>query len=227
METVLKWLDVIAKTAVALAAAWASYQFSSLKQQNDDIQLIVNLLYSDNELKASTGLQMLDAYYHENRIPDSFYSVLIGTAASTSKNEVLRRTAQNSATEASLTNAVVAKQISQTTANLPARVYFHVSRREDAEKAEAIGDILRAEGTKITPLSVAVPGVEFIDQRINKTQVRCFQKDECDALGAKFVEFLKSQKIDAVLADFSTAYANSTNIRRNHFEVFFAPINLP
>lgn len=233
METFLKWIDVLAKTAIAMAAAWASYQFSSLKQQNDDIQLIVDLMYSDNELKSMTGVQMLDAYQREGRIPARLYGVFVTTAGATSKSDAIRQAAQTSAAAAVQTDTAVAAQVQRTVNNLPARIYVHISHQEDRDRAQAVANELQnevlnpskgSESDATAPLKINVPGIEFIDTQIAQTQVRCFRIVECQSFGPPLVEMLSKLGVRAELVDLSDTYENSRTIRQNHFEIWFSKL---
>ncbi|AUX78340.1 hypothetical protein [Sinorhizobium fredii] len=224
MGSFVTGIDVLFKISLAVIAAYVSYQFSALKQQNDDIKLVVELAFDGEARTATAGVVLAGKYAEQERIPAELYASIVASANS-SGNAALRETANNSADAVAQTNEVVAQQVTQALEALPVRVYFHISREVDRAKAGEIEDLLQEQGRSFSSQSVIVPGIQFINQPKSQTEVRCFKKEECAALGGKLVEFLDGVGMQAKLVDLSDRYGTSKNIRPNHFEIWFAALS--
>ena len=84
--------------------------------------------------------------------------------------------------------------------------------------------MLEDQGRTISSQSVIVPGIQFVDIQKTESEVRCFRKAECQTMGPKIQALLETAGVEAKLVDLSDRYANASNIRPNHFEVWFGPL---
>jgi hypothetical protein len=224
MPSFVTSFDVLFKIALAAIAAYVSYQFGSFKQQNEDIKLVVELAFASEPRTAAAGVLLAGKYAEQERIPTELYVSII-TSASSNGTAALRATATTSVDEVSQNNVAVAKQINKALDALPSRVYFHISREEDRGRAIAIQNLLQEQSGAFSQRSLIVPGPPELVKPMSETQVRCFKKEECDALGVKLVDFLTGIGTQAKLVDLSQRYANTKNIRPNHFEIWFSPLS--
>ncbi|WP_028002886.1 hypothetical protein [Sinorhizobium arboris] len=216
--------DVLFKLALAAIAAYVSYQFSAFKQQNEDVKLVVELAFASEPRTATAGVVLAGKYAELERIPPELYASIVASA-NVGNNANLRETANVGADSLAQRNEAVAKQVTQALDALPIRVYFHISREVDRAKAKEIETLLEDSGPSFSSQPVIVPGIQFIDAPKPQTEVRCFKKEECDLLGNRLLEFLKTNKVPAALKNLSATYQNSTRIRPNHFEVWFGPLS--
>lgn len=114
--------------------------------------------------------------------------------------------------------AARSEQIAQQIQNLPkirARVYIHIRKKQQRDKAREIG-------LKLEEAGFSVPGVErLVESGPKKNQLRFFRKAEADE-AAGIVDFLASLGIETELVDLSTQYENSSAIRPRHYELWFS-----
>jgi hypothetical protein len=215
--------DVIFKLALAIIAAYLSYQFNAQRQQNEDVKLVIELAFSKEAGSATAGLVLAGQYANTGRIPAELYASIVASA-NTGSNTALRETANNSVTALSKLNGAVAEQVTETLSTLPVRVYFHISREVDRARAKDIEVMLEDQGRSISSQSVIVPGIQFVDIEKTQSELRCFKKLECETAAPKLLEFLHDVGVEAKLVDLSDRYASASNIRPNHFEVWFGPL---
>ncbi len=223
MGNLVSTVDVLFKVALAVIAAYVSYQFSAQKQQNDDIKLVVELAFANEPRTATAGVVLAGKYAEQKRLPAELYASIVASA-NTNGSAALRETANNGADQVARTNASVAKQVDQAIDALPTRVYFHIGREVDRAKAKLLETQLEEQGVSPGAPSVVVPGIQLIGGERGMTEVRCFRKAECSDFGPKLVDFFNRAGIPAKLNDLSKTYENSPRIRANHFEVWFADI---
>lgn len=217
-------VDIFFKIALAAIAAYISYQFGAFKQQNEDIKLVVELAFAKEDRTAAAGVSLATHYFAQKRIPEEFYKSIFESIG-TNGNKALVLAASSSANGIVQTNPEVAQQVATASNALPARVFFQISREVDRAKARTIEEALEARAVAPSPQAVFVPGIEFVNTPIRQTEVRCFKKEECEALGNGLVEFLKENAIPAKLKDMSGTYGNSKKILPNTFEVWFSPLS--
>jgi hypothetical protein len=112
-------------------------------------------------------------------------------------------------------------QIAQQIQNLPKirpRVYIHIRKEDQREKAREIGFKLENAG-------FSAPGIErLVEIGPNTNQLRFFRKAEVDE-AAKIVDFLSSIGIETELVDLSAKYETSSAIRPRHYELWFSPVD--
>jgi hypothetical protein len=231
MDKLVSSIDILFKVALAAIAAYVSYQFGAFKQQNEDIKLVVDLAFAAEPRTATAGIVLAGKYVQQERIPSELYASIVASANSSS-NTQLRDTANNGAdllAESAQSGNSLAqqatRQVSQALNTLPVRVYFQISREVDRPRAREIEDLLQAQGASFSAKSVVVPGIQLINQRQDKTEIRCFKTAECQNVGPKLVEFFKGVGVAAALVDLSGKYGNSADIRPYHFEVWFAALS--
>jgi hypothetical protein len=111
-------------------------------------------------------------------------------------------------------------QIAQQIQNLPKirpRVYIHIRKEDQREKAIEIG-------FKLEDAGFSAPGIErLVEIGPNTNQLRFFRKAEVDE-AAKIVGFLSSIGIETELVDLSAKYETSSAIRPRHYELWFSPV---
>jgi hypothetical protein len=111
-------------------------------------------------------------------------------------------------------------QIAQQIQNLPKirpRVYIHIRKEDQREKAREIG-------FKLEDAGFSAPGIErLVEIGPNTNQLRFFRKAEVDE-AAKIVGFLSSIGIETELVDLSAKYETSSAIRPRHYELWFSPV---
>ena len=112
------------------------------------------------------------------------------------------------------------EQIAQQIQNLPKirpRVYIHIRKEDQRDKARKIG-------LKLENAGFSVPGIErLVEIGPNTNQLRFFRKAEVDE-AAKIVDFLTSIGIETELVDLSAKYETSSAIRPRHYELWFSPV---
>jgi hypothetical protein len=224
MDRLVSTVDILFKVALALIAAYTSYQFGAFRQQNDDAKLVVDLAFAQEPRTAMAGVVLAGTYLKSGRIPPDLYTSIVASANSNGDPQ-LRDTANNGATEIASSNRVVAKKLTQVLATLPVRVYFQISREADRARAKQTEDLLQNHGPTFNSQSVVVPGIQFVKQARTKTEVRCFKTAECNDFGSKLVTFLAGVGISSALVDLSDRYGNSESIRPYHFEIWFGPLS--
>ncbi|MGR9437946.1 hypothetical protein ACU8V1_23505 [Rhizobium leguminosarum] len=222
MDKLVSTIDIIFKLVLALVAVYVGYQFNSFKQQNDDAKLLVELAFSTNDRTALAGTVLATAYMKAGRISPELYGAIVvsaGTASDTQLGQIASNGAQTLAG-----NRLVAKRVNEALSTLPIRVYFHISREADRQRAKQIEDIMESQSVSLAAQTLKVPGIQFVNRPQPQTEVRCFSSKECNDVGSKIVAFLANNNVPAVLSDLSASYGNS-DIRPNHFEVWFAKIS--
>lgn len=223
MDKLVSTIDIIFKLVLALVAVYVGYQFNSFKQQNDDAKLLVDLAFSTNDRTALAGTVLATAYMKAGRISPELYGAIV-VSAGTASDTQLGQIASNGAQALAADNRLVAKRVNEALSTLPLRVYFHISREADRQRAKQIEDILESQSVPLSAQTLTVPGIQLVNRQQSQTEVRCFNSKECNEIGGKIVAFLVSNNVPAVLSDLSASYRNS-DIRPNHFEVWFAKIS--
>jgi len=217
------WLDIGSKIAIAVVGAFVGYYFNLYKQQNEDVKLITEFVTSGDKTRQAMGQALFRDYSSNGRLPDSFV-IAMGRFANSSTDTALTENVNRA-----IESAVMVQQFSQDNvqtalADVPARVYFHVSTQGDKAPARRIETALEREGA-VEGFRIIVPSIE-IRQGPNENQLRCFRKAECADLGERIKSALQALGVAISLKDLSGRYEDSTRIRPNHFEVWFAPDGL-
>ncbi len=221
MKEFRDWLDVLAKVVLAIAGVVVGYYFSFQKQQNDDIKLIVDMATSTESAKRIMGASIAQTYVQQKRIPQDFFVAVFQYANSTD-DQHLRDVVNTGAAAASQDQPTLQQALTRASDALPVRIYFHIRQEEDRPAAQTLEKTIEASVTK-QGRAIVVPGIERVPGTQAKSVLKCFKKAECDAFGAQLVELFKSENVPIELSDQSAAYENSSSIRPNHFEAWFAP----
>ena len=106
---------------------------------------------------------------------------------------------------------------------LAPRVYIQIS--EEMQRAPARALTQQLEQTQLDGEPVVVPGIELVSGSLSRSAVRCFRVEECQTDGRQLVDAVNGMlgTPQVVLEDLSSLYAKATNIRRRHYELWFAP----
>lgn len=100
---------------------------------------------------------------------------------------------------------------------IPPRIYIHIRKEEQRDKANDIG-------LKLQKAGFSVPGIErLVNSGPPSNQLRFFKKSETDE-AVKIVDFLTSKGLEIELTDLSMKYETSSAIRPRHYELWFSPI---
>lgn len=223
MKEIRDWVDVAFKIVLAVVGVVVGYYFSFQKQQNDDIKLIVEMTTSTEASKRILGASIAEAYLMQERIPQAVY-IAVFSYANNSDDQNLRTVVNAGASASSSNDQGLQKALTQASASLPVRIYFHITRPEDRSAAAAIEHSIEGmqapEGT-----SIIVPGIEYVSTRSTKSILKCFRQAECEKLGPQLLEMFKQSNVTIELSNQSARYENSTAIRPNHFEAWFGPLS--
>lgn len=215
-------VDILFKITLAVIAAYTSYEFARQKQQNDDIKLVTEMIFSDKPSQAIAGYALAAFYQKSGRLPlDLFASLSAG--GSVTPNPQVRDVANAGAAQAAQASPAVRRDLTQAIELLPARVYFHIRQEADRAAAAALETRLEQRGAAIPDRAVIVPGIQLLGQGPGASELRCFRPAECAGDGKLILDFFARAGVAMALKDLSAAYQDSTSIRRNHFEVWFAP----
>jgi hypothetical protein len=228
MEKKVSYFDIGFKLFLAVVAAATAYVFITQRQQNDDVKLVLELATSGEQAKAIAGLALAKVYAEEGRIPAAVYASII-TYANVAPDPKVRQAANASAATAVKDNAVIARDVGRALDVLPAdafpaRVYFHIAQEGDRDAAKRIETKLEVRGAAIPDQTVTVPSIEMVggNRSPSANELRCFRRAECDNLGKRLEAFFQRNGVAIALKDLSARYEQSSAIRRNHFEVWFA-----
>ena len=224
MKDIRDWVDVAFKVVLAVVGIIVGYYFSFQKQQNEDIKLIVDMTTSTETSKRILGAAITEAYLNQGRIPQAVY-VAVFSYANNSDDQKLRTVVNAGASASSTNDENLQKALTQASNSLPIRVFFHIAREEDRGAASAIErNIEGAQTAEGNP--IIVPGIEYVRTAVpSKSILKCFRKAECDALGPELLNIFKQNNVTIELSNQSAKYENSTAIRPNHFEAWFAPLS--
>lgn len=219
--------DIGFKLFLAVVAAATGYVFSTQRQQNEDVKLVVELATSAEQAKSIAGLALAKVYAEEGRIPAAVYASMV-TFAIVSPDAKVRQAASTGAATASTENAAIARDVGRALDVLPSdtfptRVYFHIAREGDRDAAKRLEAKLEARSAVIPDQTVTVPGIEMVGTNSPATnELRCFRKAECENLGKRLLAFFQKSGVTIALKDLSARYEQSSAIRRNHFELWLA-----
>ena len=100
------------------------------------------------------------------------------------------------------------------------RVYIHIV---DENARSAAQDFERAlEAQAIDGANIIVPGIELVKGGPKQSELRCFQREECDGEARK-IRAVANQLLRGPLQlqDLSKRYADSSSIRPRHYEIWF------
>lgn len=220
LKEIRDWLDVAFKIVLAITGVFIGMYFSHQKQQNDDIQLIVDLSTSPDAKKQAMGLAIVRTYLREGRVPQEVALSLLDYA-SQSGDAVYQAAINGAVASAATEQPKLAEALSKSNEKLPARIYFHIRAEDDRATAKII-EMKITETPLPSGSPLVVPGIQLLKGAQTKSLLKCFKKAECETLGPTLVErFLQGgEKVE--LSDLSREYEQSTAIRPNHFEVWFA-----
>lgn len=214
------WVDVAFKIVLAISGILIGWYFSHQKQQNDDIQLIVDLSTSPDAQKRAMGSAIVKTYLRDGRIPQEIVVSLADYAAQTG-DDVYRAAVNGAVVAAAAQQPKLALALKKSSEESPARIYLHIRAEDDRATAKGIG-MKAAEALSSKGSFMVIPGIEFVKGAQTKTLLKCFKKAECAILGPTLVEGLKAAGENVELVDLSREYEDSTAIRPKHFEVWFA-----
>lgn len=221
MKELRDWIDILFKVVLAVIGVIVGYYFSFQKQQNDDIKLIVELATAEDGAKRIMGASIAQSYFQQNRIPEALYLAVYKYANNT-HDQQLRAVVNAGAAAASKGQPNLRQALDRAADALPVRIYFHIRKGIDRDAAETLKKTIESS---VTPGGgqIIVPGIQLVAGNQTKSLLKCFRKTECDALGKPLVDLFKDNGIPVELSDQSTIYGQSTSIRPNHFEAWFAP----
>ncbi|MBH3428877.1 ATP-binding protein [Pseudomonas alkylphenolica] len=108
--------------------------------------------------------------------------------------------------------------------NLAPRVYLHISDEAQRESAQRLALKLTASRLD-NNYNLAVPRITLADSSPPRSVLRCFQPEECASNGVALVNLINRylQAPEVTLEDLSSQYKNATNIRPEHYELWFGP----
>lgn len=215
------WVDVLFKVVLAATGVVVGYYFSFQKQQNDDIKLIVDLATAAESPKRLMGATIAQAYLQQKRIPQALY-VAVFNYANNIGDQQLQAVVNTGAAAASREQGNLREALTKASDALPVRIYFHIRQAGDRDGAEAVERVIESS---VTPggSSIVVPGIELVTGAQTKSLLKCFRKTDCETLGKPLVALFTENGIPIELSDQSAVYGQSTSIRPNHFEAWFAP----
>jgi hypothetical protein len=221
MKDLRDWIDVIFKVVLALTGIVVGYFFSFQKQQNDDIKLIVEMATASESAKRIMGASIAKAYFDQGRIPEAVY-VAVFSYANNSDDEKLRAVVNSGAAASVQAEPSLQQALTKATNALPIRIYFHIRQETDRQAAEAIESAIQSSRIP-GGIPIIVPGIQLVSGTQSNSQLRCFKKEECQMLGPQLVKLFQENNVPMELSDLSAKYEQSTTIRPNHFEAWFAP----
>jgi hypothetical protein len=222
MKEIRDWIDAILKVILAIAGMAVGYYFSFQKQQNDDITLIVELMSAKESSKQIMAATIAQEYVSQKRIPPALYEAVY-TIGNFSEDKQLQSVVNIGAETASKDNPTIEHALIKANAALPVRIYFHIRQESDRVAAHNIEEKIQSSVDPDLGNKIIVPGIELIKGIQDKSLLKCFKKTECEALGKKLVSILRRNGVQIALSDESKTYEQSTSIRPNHFEAWFAP----
>ena len=213
------WVDVAFKVVLAATGVVVGYFFSFQKQQNEDIRLVVDMATAAEEPKRIMAGSIAKAYYEQNRIPQDFY-VAVFDYANRSQDAALTASVNSGVGASAKTSDALRRAVTQATAALPARIYFHIRDEGDRSRAKALQE--KIAGTEPGAQPIIVPGIELVPGQQRSSELRCFKKSECETLGPRLIERFKEAGAAVELRNLSERYETSGTIRPNHFEAWLA-----
>lgn len=115
--------------------------------------------------------------------------------------------------------------LSQMAEALAPRVYVQIA--EEAQRAGAIEVIMRLNEATLNHRSVRGLGPDLVSVKVRRTELRCVTKADC-ALAPDLAAYLSSMLERAVpVSDISARYEGRTRARPFHYELWFAPGDIP
>jgi hypothetical protein len=215
--------QTILNIRMATAGVLIGYYFSVQKQQNEDIKLVMDLATAPETTKKLMGGAVAKIYWQQKRIPEDVYLAVI-RFANDSNDTVFQKTVNAGAVEAVKQQPELKTAITKALVGLPVRLYFHIRDEADRGDAERVRQLL--EASAFDGGTIIVPGIEKVSGVQTRSLLKCFKQTECDTTGVKLVGLFKANGVQIELSNQSAAYGQSTSIRPNHFEVWFAPGSL-
>jgi hypothetical protein len=222
MKELRDWIDVILKILLTLAGMAVGYYFAFQKQQNDDIKLIAEMATANESAKQIMAASIAQAYFTQKRIPQEFY-IAVFSYANNSGDQQLQTVVNTGAAAALKEQPNIQQALTNASNVLPVRIYFHIRQDTDREAANMLEKKIESSVNPVLGNKIVVPGTQLIKGTQTKSLLKCFKKVECEALGKGLVQVFKENNVQIELSDQSAAYEQSTSIRPNHFEAWFAP----
>jgi len=215
------WIDVIFKVVLAATGVIVGYYFSYQKQQNEDIKLVVDLATAPEPAKRLLSVSIAQNYAEQGRIPKDIF-VSLFSYGNSGDDPKLRAAVNNAATAVAAAKPEVREALATATTNLPVRIYFHIRQLSDRPRALEVEKLIESSTLQSGGNALVVPGVQYVPGESKFSVLKCFRKIECETIGKALVALFEANNVAIELSDQSASYAQSTSIRPNHFEAWFA-----
>ena len=223
------FFDIGFKVILGIVAAVVGYQFSYQKQQNEDIQVILDLLSDESSKKRALGIEIASLYnkketyflfFSSQRISDDLFVTFNDYITYNDPEKSNRLSINTKIAVAAESDSALKEKAKASDALLPARIYFHVAR--NALKARAREIELNIEGKVLSKnIDIVIPGIEVVSSVPRQSELRCFKEDECEKYGNVLVKLMQEAGTTVKLKNLSKQYPNA-KIRPRHFEIWFA-----
>ena len=230
MEKTIKTLDVLSKVGSIIIPILIFYFGYKIQQQQNDynkeqqkINRVTSLLKSissENENERNVAFAFSKYLVASNDFPNELVPVFedlmkTDTNLSVNAQQVLEVVKTKAVSE---NNVKLADKIEKAIQSVTPRIYIHISKEEEREKALILADSLKIMG-------FIVPGIEKRDYSLKQaSEFRYFKKDEREKASeiVKIINDLNSE-IKMTLK-YISGYENSTTIRQFHFEIWLDKI---
>lgn len=169
-------------------------KFDSAQRQADRVALLLKHLASPVSNERLLAIKAAEYFGKENQLPSVLVPVLVEIAAKGTPEE------KKAATDA--------------LSSLPSRVYIHIPSEQQRNGAKQIQ-------AKLEEQALTVPGIQRVNVAPSSTELRFFKTNERGE-AERIVGILKSAGVDARISDLSDRFNESSAIRQNHFELWFA-----
>jgi hypothetical protein len=112
------------------------------------------------------------------------------------------------------------------TGDIAPRLYIQIAQESQRRVADELKQ--RLEGVRINGAPLDVPGIQLNPDYTGMSQVRCFRVAECTTDGPIIVYAVNSLLAtpEVTLENLGARYANATNIRGRHYELWLGPGDL-
>jgi hypothetical protein len=172
--------------------------------------------------KRVMGATIAQAYFQQQRIPQELY-VAVYTYANSQADTQLQAVVNSGAAQVSRSDAALRQALQKAGSALPARIYFHIRQESDQAAAAQLEQALEGGSIASGGTNIVVPGIQLVEGNQTRSLLKCLRRQECDTLGPEQLRRFREQGVAIEHSDLSAPYEQSTAIRANHFEAWFAP----
>lgn len=210
------WLEVTTALLLPAAIGFFTVMSSCSEARHREATILLSLIDRAVQDPENLSRYAISLKQH-NLINDEQLNTVMAQAVGSPDADVARRNLEEARRQSSSLppGSKVAQSIENALDGIPPRVYFHIARKEQQDRASDVRASLEAQG-------FVVPGIEFTGAKSpSNTQLRFFRSSE----QSEAEQIIKALAEDGVTnvdqVDLSRRYETSTKIRQRHYELWF------